>query len=190
MAKEIYTLCLAGEILGRTTQRWVYIVSVIGSRRRLIVGIVFAVLLAVAGSLLSSPASADTDMIDVPLSDTLISGKEGDVVLVGGADVAPEFVGRSCTVEVVVTNQSSVHEGNSLIVTSGDSSTTVEGIEDTADAVTTQGGTLTLGETVSISIKLGPSGGSSVGSNLTVTCEALEEAPPAAPVVTTPEYTG
>ena len=164
--------------------------SVIGSRRRVIVGIVLAVLLAVAGSILSSPASADTDMIDVPIGTPVAEGAEGDVVVIGGADVNEEFIGRSCNLEVVVTNQQSVHAGNVLIVTSGDSTTTVTGIEDTAGTVTTQGGTLTLAETVTIAIQLGPDGLSSVGSNLTVTCEALDPAPPAAPVVTTPEYTG
>lgn len=187
MAKFVYNLCSTGEKRAHD-KRWVTIVSAIGTRRRVAVGIVFAILLAVLASMLTSPAAADT--IQVPVGDAVVRGAEGDVVPVGSADIAAEMVGRACTVEAVVTNQESVHTGNELIVTSGDTSASIAGIEDTAGTVTTAGGTLTLGSTITVAVKLGPSGISSIGSSLTVTCAALEPTPPAPPVVTTPKYTG
>jgi hypothetical protein len=146
------------------------------------------VLLAALVNLLSGPASADT--IEVPVGDAVVTGDEGDVIPLGSADVAADLVGRSCTVEAVVTNQESVNAGNELVVSTGDSTATIPGIEDAAGTVTTQGGTVTLGSTITVAVKLGPTGISSIGSSLTVTCAALEPAPPAAPVVTTPPYTG
>ncbi|MGI9612944.1 MAG: hypothetical protein ACR2QO_08555 [Acidimicrobiales bacterium] len=162
--------------------------SAIGSRRRIAIGIVFVVLLAALASMFSSPAAAET--IQVPVGDAIVRGAEGDVIQIGSADIAAELVGRACTVEAVVTNQESAHPGNELIVTSGDTSAAIAGIEDTAGTVTTAGGTLTLGSTITVAVKLGPSGISSIGSSLTVTCAALEPAPPAPPVVETPKYTG
>jgi hypothetical protein len=144
--------------------------------------------LALLLGLVASPASADE--IDVPIDDVIVSGDAGSVHEIGGTDVDADLVGRTCDIVAEVTNQSSVHTGNTLIVTTGDSTVTVEGIEDVADGVVTKAGSVTLGSTIKVSVELGDDGTSSLGSNLTVTCEALPEAPPAEPVVETPEYTG
>ena len=77
-----------------------------------------------------------------------------------------------------------------LIVASGNSTVEIQGIEDVADFVTQQQGSLTLGETVVVSVELGNDGATSLGSSLSVTCEPLPPAPPPKPVVKEPTYTG
>lgn len=154
----------------------------------MIVGILVAVLLAALVNTLSSPASAET--IEIPVAEATINGAEGETVALGSVDVPEDLVGRSCDVVAVVSNQASMHAGNELVVSSGESTATIAGVEDAVGSVTLAGGTITLGSTVTVAVKLGPDGVSSLGSTLTVTCAALPPATPAAPVVTTPTYTG
>ncbi len=148
-----------------------------------------AIALAAAVGFVAAPASAET--IEVDIAQTALSGDPGSTVQLGSAEVAPELVGRSCSVAITVTNQVSENPGNKLVVSSGDSGVEVPGIEEAANAVTTASGTLTLGPTINVSIVLGPSTTmTSLGSSLVVTCELLPEPPPSAPVVTTPTYSG
>ncbi len=129
-------------------------------------------------------------VIDVPVEPVYDTGEVGASVAVGSAAVAAELVGRSCNVVVTATNQSSVHPGNTLVVSSGESSVSVAGIEDAAGAVSTEAGTITLGDTISLAVVLGEDGATSVGSSLKVTCEALPEATPTPPTPAEPTYTG
>lgn len=129
-------------------------------------------------------------MIEIPIQEVYVSGEVGSSVAMGSADVAAELVGRSCNVVATVTNQESVHPGNTLVVTSGDSTVSIAGIEDVADAVTTEGGTITLGSTISAAVVLGDDGATSLGSGLTVTCEALPQTEPTPPTPAAPVYTG
>ena len=157
------------------------------SLRKVGLGAVLALVAATVG-LVAAPAGAES--VDIPIGQVFPSGHEGDVVGIGGTDVDAHLVGRTCNIVATVTNQSSVHAGNELVVKSGDSTVTIAGIEDTADAVTMQGGSLTLGNRIDVSVKLGPDGLSSLGSSLTLTCEDPPEAKPAAPVEAKPDYTG
>ncbi len=147
---------------------------------------------AVTFSMFGTAVSAEDPetVIEIPIQEVYATGEVGSSVAMGSADVADELAGRACTVEAVVTNGESVHPGNTLVVTSGDSSVSIDGIEDTADAVTTEGGTLTLGDTISAAVVLGDDGATSLGSRLTVTCEALTDAEPATPTPADPTYTG
>lgn len=153
------------------------------------VSVVSAVGIMAAGALLvGGPASAQT--IDVPIEEVYTTGEPGTSVAIGSAEVAEDLQGRSCEISATVTNQSSEHPGNTLVITSGDSTVEVAGIEENADAVTTSGGTLTLGADIQVSVVLGDTGGTSLGSSLTVTCEPLPATPPPPPVVADPPYTG
>ncbi|MDH4280665.1 MAG: hypothetical protein OEW83_21580 [Acidimicrobiia bacterium] len=147
---------------------------------------------AVFCSMFGSAALAeDTEtMIEIPIQEVYVSGDVGSSVAMGSADVAGDLVGRSCNVVATVTNQDSVHPGNTLVVSSGDSSVSIADIEDVADAVTTQGGTITLGDTISAAVVLGADGATSLGSSLTVTCDALPETEPTPPTPASPVYTG
>lgn len=149
---------------------------------------VLATFAGLAVWLVSGPAAAQD--IEIPIEQTVINGTPGSTVQIGQADVPADLVGRTCEIEVVVTNQESIHGGNKLIVASDDSSVTVEGIEDEAGEVSTVAGTITLGETVTVSVYLAVDTISSLGSNLEVTCAPLPPTPPAPTVVTRPQYTG
>ena len=158
-----------------------------GFRKILAFGLV-AVGLSVAGPAVGAQ-EGDT-VIEVPVAEVFVTGDVGSSVDMGQAEVDAAVVGQACNVTATVANQSSVHPGNTLVVSSGDSSVVINGIEDTADAVTVQGGTLTLGDTVSVAVVLGEDGATSLGSSLTVTCEALPVTEPTASLIETPTYTG
>lgn len=155
---------------------------------RRITAISVAGLVAIGAALFGSPVAAQT--IEVPIQDVATSGEPGSLVTMGSAEVAADLQGRSCEIAAVVTNQSSEHAGNTLVITSGDSKVEVANIEDVANAVSTSGGTLTLGTSIDVSVLLGDSGFTSLGSSLTVTCEPLPPTPPTPPVPATPTYTG
>jgi len=151
-----------------------------------------AAVVSVGFGLLGSSANAqegDT-IVEIPVAKVFASGEVGSTVDLGEAAVDAALVGRTCNVMATVANQSSVHPGNKLVVSSGDSTVEIPGIEDTADAVTVQGGALTLGDTISAAVVLGEDGATSLGSSLMVTCEALPETPPAPPTPADPTYTG
>ena len=153
--------------------------------------VVAAALLATVTALIgigASPVSAET--IDIPVVEAYVSGAPGSVLSLGTTTVDAGLVGRSCDVTAVVTNGASVHAGNKLIVTSGDSRVEIAGIEDLADGVTQQGGTLTLGSSIEVSVMFGADGISSIGSSGAVSCKAAPVSPPPPAVVAKPAYTG
>ncbi len=153
------------------------------------VAIAIAVLLAAVASFGAGPVAAET--VDVPIGDTAVAGQPGDVIPLGSAAVAADLVGRACEITAVVTNQESAHPGNKLIITSGDSTLELDGIEDVANEVTTSTGTVTLGSSIDVAVMLGPDRTlSSLGSSLTVTCVALPPSPPPPAVEGQPTYTG
>lgn len=149
---------------------------------------VLAVFAGLSVWMVSGPAAAQD--IEIPIEQTVIDTTPKSTVQIGQADVPADLVGRTCEIEVVVTNQSSVHPGNNLIVASDGSSVTVEGVEDEAGGVSTVAGSITLGDTITVSVFLGRDSISSLGSNLSVTCAPLPPTPPAPTVVTRPSYTG
>lgn len=155
---------------------------------RLTILIITAVAALVSVWMVAGPAQAQT--IEVPIEQTVIQATPGSTVEIGSAAVPADLVGRTCEITVDVINQKSVHPGNRLTVASNDSSVVVEGIEDVAGSTTTVAGTITLGETLNVSVFLANDDLSSLGSSLTVTCEPLPAAEPEPPVTTVPNYTG
>lgn len=162
------------------------------------IGVAAAFLVAIVVGALASPAVAQDDdattgtatEVTIPTSDAYANGAEGDSVAIGSTSVDESLQGRTCEVTATITNQSSVHPGNSLVVTSGSSSVTIDDIEGEANGVVTKGGTITLADTISAAVVLGPDGASSLGSNLQLTCAALPVTPVAPVVPSTPTYTG
>lgn len=155
---------------------------------RRIAAVSIAGLAAIGAAFFGTPVSAQA--IEVPIQDVMTNGEPGSSVALGSADVSDDLQGRSCEVAAVVTNQSSEHAGNVLVISSGDSSITVASIEDQANTVTSGSGTLTLGSTVEVAVVLGDTGGTSLGSSLTVTCAPLPPTPPPPAVEGEPPYTG
>ncbi len=122
----------------------------------------------------SSPVSAQT--ITVPIPESFAQGPVGSIQPLVTQEVPADLVGESCNLSIEVKNNESVHPGNNLIIASGESKVTLNGVEDAANTTVTGSGTLKLGKTIDVSLEMGVHGQSSLGSNVTVTCE---------PVVTT-----
>jgi len=137
----------------------------------------------------------------------ITDGKEGEVRLLATQPVDPADVGKDCEVTVVSTNNESLHPNSDLIVQSGTSSMVAPDVErDTASH--TFVGQLTLGTTITVSVRFGPEGMYSGGSSVETSCPvtqpitvpepavqptveaATSEAPAAVPVRAAPAFTG
>jgi hypothetical protein len=118
----------------------------------------------------ASPASAIDD-ISIPIDNERgIRGEPGSVTTLATTPVEDELVGATCQAELVEVNNESVHPDNDLIITSGTWSDTVEDFESDALSVNTIQGGITLGETVVVQLRFGPSGVSSAGFELSFDC--------------------
>jgi hypothetical protein len=108
-------------------------------------------------------------------------GTPGEVRLLSTQPVDPADVGKSCEVTVVSTNNESVRPGSDLIVESGTSSMVASDVEhDTASH--TFVGQLTLGTTITVSVRFGPEGMYSGGSSVETACPTTQPiTTPAAP---------
>jgi hypothetical protein len=151
--------------------------------------------LAAVVGLFASPAFAQDDAasdgaaaeIDIPMTETYVTGTPGDIVQIGSTAVDAAVQDHSCEVVATITNQSSVHVGNTLVVTSGESSVTMTNIEDAADTTVTGGGTITLGETITAAVVLGADGATSLGAGISLACAILPVSPVAPAVPATPD---
>ncbi|MCP5028704.1 MAG: hypothetical protein GY929_20715 [Actinomycetia bacterium] len=132
---------------------------------------VFAGLVSIVGAvLMQSPASAGHGDISVPL-DTIIQADAGEVVQLVSVPVDPELVGATCSWDFHATNQESVHPGNDLILSTGGTDTVVAGVEDAPDQVLDAAGSVQLGETVTVSLRMGADQVFSAGLSVEVVCE-------------------
>lgn len=128
--------------------------------------------IAVAGALalaaVALPVGASTDIsIDF---DEVRFGRPGSVLEVAEVDVDPDLVGETCTLEVHAENQVSVHLGNDLIVSTGSAQAVIIGVEDTANGGTDQTYDMALGDKITIDLRFGQDGMSSLGFGLTFDC--------------------
>ena len=110
---------------------------------------------------------------------SIADGNEGEVRLLWTQSVDPGDVGKDCEVVLVSTNNESTREGSDLIVQSGSSSMVGSNVEHDA-APHTFVDRLTLGTTISVSVRFGPEGVYSGGSNVETTCPQTE-------AITTPQ---
>ena len=115
---------------------------------------------------LASPAAAD---ISIEF-DNLISGPVGTVRTVAEDTVPPELVGDTCRISVIAENQASVHPGNDLIVSTGDSQAVFVGVEDEANGGTTETYEVVVGPTIVVQLRFGPDELSSLGFELSFDC--------------------
>lgn len=126
--------------------------------------------LATAGAatiLLATPAQADI-LLEF---DDLIFGAEGSVRSVAVADVPTDLVGRSCRISVIAENQSSVHPGNDIIVSTGETQTVIVGVEDEVNGGITQSYQVIVGPTIDVQLRFGQDEMSSLGFGLSFDCE-------------------
>ncbi|MEZ5245032.1 MAG: hypothetical protein R2707_08055 [Acidimicrobiales bacterium] len=119
--------------------------------------------------LLAIPAGAN-ELISIPI-DEVIYGREGDEILVGGADVPAELVGVSCEMTGETVNQESVHVGNDLVIRLGDQTRVLANFEDERDIRYTFSEIAELPERIDVFVRLGPDGVSSGGFLISIECE-------------------
>ncbi|MEL7158773.1 MAG: hypothetical protein AAFN30_19550 [Actinomycetota bacterium] len=162
-----------------------------------------------------APAGADDDLTVSP--DEVVRAEPGSVVTVAQEAIPAELVGQVCSVRIATANGSSVHPGNAVITTTGGQSVETPGVEDSPEGQVTMIDSLTLGDTLTLQLRMGPDGLSSLGFTVAVDCPdptpaparvesppatdppeastptvlpAQQVAPPADPVTATPTFTG
>ena len=159
--------------------------------------------LAVLASALALIGTSVASAFTVPPTDLV--GTEGEVHLLWTEPVAAEDVGKVCDIELTKENNQSVREGSDLILQSGTSTMVAENVEHEPGPATFTG-TLTLGTTITVSVRLGPEGEYSGGADVVdTTCAAsvppVTPNPPtevasgttqtaATPVLVSPAFTG
>ncbi|MGF1600120.1 MAG: hypothetical protein ACFCVK_24985 [Acidimicrobiales bacterium] len=135
----------------------------------------FAAATAVLLTATGLPAGAEDEISIEP--DRVIVAPPGSVTTVATEVVPAGLVGSDCDLKVVTVNGASVHAGNVVIATTGDSVTTVDGVEDAADGSVVGTARVTLGDQIVVELRMGPDGISSLGFTVSFDC------PPSAPVV-------
>jgi len=123
--------------------------------------------------LLAMPVAAQTNTISIEV-DGIVRGDPGEIFQVAFVNVDPGMVGWLCTGTAQTENNASQHRNNDFILASGGASATIPNWERVAGAITSMSGTLVLGDSITVDLRLGPDGVSSGGVLITLTC-----APPA-----------
>ncbi len=136
--------------------------------------------LAVVGLLLlAGPVLAQSSTIVIEVTKIHL-GDEGEIIRVASVDVDPGMVGWLCTGTAQTENNASEHPDNDFILTSGSSSAEILDWEAVAAEITHMSGTLVLGESITVDLRLGPNGVSSGEVRIVLTCS-----PPPPPETTT-----
>jgi len=146
-----------------------------GLRRKSSAGVILV--MALVGFLLFPTAAMGATTIEVPI-DSDARGPNDSVHLLATIVVEANLVGAQCTAFVDTQNQTSVHPDSDIIVDSGGTQVVVLDVERESFGVIHGQGTLTLGDTVTVSVRLGEDGRFSGGLTLTIDCES----PPATTV--------
>ena len=116
-------------------------------------------------------ATTDPFRITVPI-DTVVRAPEGSETVLARQAVADDQVGATCLVTARAENQSSVHPGNDLIVSSGASRILLPDVEREPGAVVVAEGTLQLGSEIVVSLIMGPDEVFSGGIEVDIDCAA------------------
>jgi hypothetical protein len=116
---------------------------------------ILAPLAAIAALFVIGMPVARATTIEISI-DTVVRAEEGSITVLATTDTPPDLIGMSCVGVAEAINQPSVHPGNDLIVASGDDSIVLKDVEREPGAVTTAEALLTLGPTVTVSLRMGP----------------------------------
>jgi LPXTG-motif cell wall-anchored protein len=117
------------------------------------------------------PVAAHADTISISLNQVLRAAP-GSVQTLAVRTVDASLVGLTCSGTYSGENNSSVHPGNDLIVSTGSAQVVLAGVEDFAGKDTTASQPIVLGPTVTVSIRLGSDGVASLGAHLELDCVA------------------
>ena len=129
--------------------------------------------------LLAVPVLAQSNTIVIEISG-VNRGDEGEIFRVASVDVDPGMVGWLCNGTAQTANNASEHLNNDFILASGGASATIPNWEREAGAITSMSGTLVLGESITVDLRLGPDRVASGGVRIVLTCS-----PPPPPETTT-----
>ncbi len=129
--------------------------------------------------LLAVPVLAQSNTIEIEVAG-INRGEEEDILRVASVDVDPEMLGWLCIGTAQTQNNASEHRDNDFILTSGSSSIEILDWEAVAGEITNTLGTLVLGESITVDLRLGPARVSSGGVRIVLTCS-----PPPPPETTT-----
>jgi hypothetical protein len=140
-------------------------------------------LLAVLFIAIPAMAQTETDTIEI-FFDGIVEGTQGEVIHLETVTVPEGMVGRTCTGVAQSQNNESQHVDNDFILSSGATTAEISNWEAVELATTPMSGTLVLGPTVTVDLRLGPSGVSSGGVLIILTCAAPE--PPETTTTTAP----
>jgi hypothetical protein len=140
-------------------------------------------LLAVLLIAIPAMAQTETDTIEI-LVDGIVRGDPGEVIHIESVTVPEGLVGRTCTGVAASQNNESQHVDNDFILSSGATTAEISNWEAVPLATTAMSGTLVLGPTVNVDLRLGPGGVSSGGVLIILTCAAPE--PPETTITTAP----
>jgi hypothetical protein len=121
-----------------------------------------------------SAAFGQTGIV-IPL-DTVVRAAPGSLTVLAVVDTPSDLVGSTCQGLGVTQNQDSVHPNNDIIMESGATVAVFEDVEETPDKVTTASGPVTLGDTVTLTLRMGSDGVFSGGMAVFVDVDCL--APP------------
>jgi hypothetical protein len=134
-----------------------------------------------------SPAFAQSTTFEFGV-EGVVRGANDSVTPVLTVDVDPAFVGLECTFTETTANNESTHPDTDLIIESNGSSVEILDVEAEAGSVSVGTGSLVLGETIDVSVRLGIDEVASGGFVVLVDC-AVEPEPtpePTPPPPTTP----
>ncbi|MEX1038231.1 MAG: hypothetical protein WDZ96_05200 [Acidimicrobiia bacterium] len=109
--------------------------------------------------------------ISIPI-DTVVRAQPGSETLLATVD-SSDFAGQECSVSATSNNQESTHPNNDLIVASDGSSVVLEDVEAVPGATVHAEGTLIMGDTVTVTLLMGPDRRFSAGITVNIDCEPL-----------------
>ncbi len=118
----------------------------------------------------AAPGAAQT-LPDI-MVDQVVRGAPGSVHLVATEAVDPDEVGSACDVVVTGGNNQSVHPDTDLLINSGTDQVIAPNVEADADGVIDTEGTLVLGDTIEVFVRLGADGVFSGGFTISISCQA------------------
>jgi hypothetical protein len=134
-----------------------------------------AVLVGVGATLVVTAGAVgaqDGGIVEIPLG-TVVRADPGAEVSLNSVAVPTELVGLECSVQSRSENNSSVHPGNDLVVTSGAESVVLSDVEGSAGKVTTATATVTLGDDIAVTLIMGPDGVFSAGARAAIVLECI-----------------
>lgn len=151
------------------------------SSRKSRVFVTLGVAMAMVLSLSISAWAAHANMeISIPLT-THFTAAEGSVTELATEPVPEGFADHLCEVRAHSENQHSVHPGNNILVESGTSQVILPDVEAEPGKVIDSDDMLELGETITVSLIMGPDEIFSAGIDVVVECH--EEEPQVEPTV-------